>query len=120
MGVPSASVLLLNTVLPYQVMSVVAPIVPFLGYCSLEGKQRRSAREREDKRKGKRENDSIHKENQHSRNRHPVRAHREIQHAMCMPRQRGDHVECRVFPDAYLVLGRRGREAVRRDQLVGG
>ena len=47
-----------------------------------------------------------------------IRAHREIQHAVRMPRQQHDHVQCGVLPDAYLVLRGGKGEAVRRDQLV--
>lgn len=37
-----------------------------------------------------------------------VRAHREVQHAIRMARQRRNHIQRRVLPYAYLVLRRRG------------
>ena len=47
-----------------------------------------------------------------------IRAHRQIQHSMGMSGQRGNHVQCRVLPYAYLVLGRRRREPVRRHEFM--
>ena len=47
-----------------------------------------------------------------------IRTHRQIQHSMCMPAQRGNHVQGRVLPYAYLVLGRRRREPVCRHEFM--
>ena len=51
-------------------------------------------------------------------NRLPIRTHGQIQDPIRMPRQGRDHTQTRVLPNAYLVLRRRRREAVRRDELV--
>jgi hypothetical protein len=47
-----------------------------------------------------------------------IGAHREIQDATRVPRQRRDYVQRRVLPDADLVLGCGGRVAMGRDDLV--
>ena len=53
-----------------------------------------------------------------SHDRLPVRAHRQVQHAVRVPRQRRHHVQRRVLPDADLVLRGRRRVAVCGDELV--
>lgn len=47
-----------------------------------------------------------------------VGAHREVEHAVRVARERGNLLHRRVLPDAHLVLHLPRREAVRRDELV--
>ncbi|KAJ7490087.1 hypothetical protein B0H11DRAFT_2403767 [Mycena galericulata] len=55
-----------------------------------------------------------------SHNRLSVGAHGEVQDAVGVPGERGDHVERGVLLDADLVLRGGGRKAVGRDELVRG
>ena len=47
-----------------------------------------------------------------------VGTHREVEHAAGVARERNDHVQRRILPNAYLVLRRRRGETVCGDDLM--